>query len=153
MLYRPPLPEGALAPPVASSGSTRRTALLVSVGLGIVSSAMLTLWAVRCPQRASHRGCHVSSRSMSLHAADRARLEAEREALAGRLAEYEAALSRGEACRTGGLRMRIELLRLDEQLAPCPRQRALLRAQRAQLEAQRSRIIAGSEVADQPSSL
>ena len=152
MLYRPPLPEGALAPPAASSGSIRRTALLVSVGLGILSSAMLTVWARRCPQR-THRSCHVSSRSMVLPAADRARLEAEREAVAARLGDYEAALSRGEACRSGGLRLRIELLRLDEQLAPCPRQRALLRAQRAQLEAQRARVIAGSEVADQPAGL
>lgn len=158
MLYRPPLPEGAIAPPDPQGepppakvcrvgGRALLFSISVFIAMGVSASSLWTLGNRRCG--ASH-GCYVSSRAQAQRAAERARLAAERRALQERLDAYEAAITRGEACRTGSLRLRIELLGLDEQLADCPRHRAMLRAQRAHLEAQRARLLTGHEAADQP---
>lgn len=162
MLYRPPLPEGAIAPPDPQGDPqdgphgarvcrTGRRALLFSlsvfIAMGVSASS---LWSLRNRRCGASHGCYVSSRAQAQRTAERARLAAERRALQERLDAYEAAITRGEACRTGSLRLRIELLGLDEQLTDCPRHRAMLRAQRAHLEAQRSRLLTGHETTDQP---
>lgn len=158
MLYRPPLPEGAIAPQdpqggqppsrvCRAGGRALLFSLSVFVAMGISASS---LWALRGRHCGASRSCYVSSRAQAQRAAERARLATERRALQERLDAYEAAITRGEACRTGSLRLRIELLGLDEQLADCPRHRAMLRAQRAHLEAQRDRLLTGHETADQP---